>query len=103
MEDRTHIEPIPFVSPTGQVYVPVFRRRIILIEHYIDESLSRYFRVEGHFVALEPFGGLCHRLRPVDDEPRRIGIEPGFKEWKILTSATKLSSLGRMQLRKARG
>src|SRR6266849_6263680 len=68
MENRTHIEPIPFLSPTGKIYVTVLCRRIIFIEHHIDESLIRRFRVERHFVALKSTGGICHSLRPVDDE-----------------------------------
>lgn len=88
MENRTHIKSIPFLSPTGQVYVTVLGRRVILIEHYIDESLIRRFRVERHFVALESTGGsatawdqstmklsVCFALVPGQPDP--VQLVPG--------------------------
>ena len=52
-KNRTHVEPIPFVSPARQVNVTSLRRWVVLVEHYIDESLGRPFCVEGDLVALK--------------------------------------------------
>src|ERR1700730_2894286 len=68
VENGTDIEPIPFLSPAGKVNVTVLCRRIIFIEHNIDESLIRHFGVERHFVAVQSTGLICYWLRPVDDE-----------------------------------
>src|SRR5262245_33868963 len=46
----TDVEPIPCLSPAGKVNVTVLGRRIIFVEHNVDESLIRHFGVERHFV-----------------------------------------------------
>src|SRR5579862_5494151 len=78
VEDRTHVEPIPFIGLAGQVYVALSAPRIIFPEHHIDESFIWQLRVERHFVVLKSLWRFSNRaLRPVNDESRSIGIEPG--------------------------
>src|SRR5437016_9786443 len=87
VENRTHVELIPLVFPAGQVHVTLFRSRIVLIEHYIDKSLLRKLRPKRDFVRLKSLWRFFNRtLRPVNDEPGRVGIESGIAGTRSRTS-----------------
>jgi hypothetical protein len=62
VENGADIQPIEFLSPAWKVNVTVLSRRIIFVEHNIDESLNRHFGVERYLVAVQSTGVICDWL-----------------------------------------